>query len=84
MRSRYQLVLDMANPEVQEYLFRVMSNVLHSADISYVKWDMNRSISDWYTRTLPADRQGEMPHRYVLGLYALLERADCRFPGCSL
>ena len=88
MRSRYQLVLDMANPEVQEYLFRVMSNVLHSADISYVKWDMNRSISDWYTRTLPADRQGEMPHRYVLGLYALLERLTAAFPdvlfeGCS-
>lgn len=81
MRSRYQLVLDMANPEVQEYLFRVMSNVLHSADISYVKWDMNRSISDWYTRTLPADRQGEMPHRYVLGLYALLERLTAAFPG---
>ena len=89
MRSRYQLVLDMANPEVQEYLFRVMSDVLHSADISYVKWDMNRSISDWYTRTLPADRQGEMPHRYVLGLYALLERLTAAFPdvlfeGCSV
>ena len=88
MRSRYQLVLDMANPEVQEYLFRVMSDVLHSADISYVKWDMNRSISAWYTRTLPADRQGEMPHRYVLGLYALLERLTAAFPdvlfeGCS-
>lgn len=88
MHSRYQLVLDMANPEVQEYLFRVMSDVLHSADISYVKWDMNRSISDWYTRTLPADRQGEMPHRYVLGLYALLERLTAAFPdvlfeGCS-
>ena len=88
MRSRYQLVLDMANPEVQEYLFRVMSDVLHSADISYVKWDMNRSISDWYTRTLPADRQGEMPHCYVLGLYALLERLTAAFPdvlfeGCS-
>ena len=88
MRSRYQLVLDMANPEVQEYLFRVMSDVLHSADISYVKWDMNRIISDWYTRTLPADRQGEMPHRYVLGLYALLERLTAAFPdvlfeGCS-
>ena len=88
MRSRYQLVLDMANPEVQEYLFRVMSDVLHSADISYVKWDMNRSISDWYTRTLPADRQGGMPHRYVLGLYALLERLTAAFPdvlfeGCS-
>ena len=88
MRGRYQLVLDMTNPEVQEYLFRVMSEVLHSADISYVKWDMNRSISDWYTQTLPADRQGEMSHRYVLGLYALLERLTAAFPevlfeGCS-
>lgn len=88
MRGRYQLVLDMTNPEVQEYLFQVMSDVLHSADISYVKWDMNRSISDWYTQTLPAGRQGEMSHRYVLGLYALLERLTSAFPdvlfeGCS-
>ena len=88
MRSRYQLVLDMTNPAVQEYLFCAMRDILNSADISYVKWDMNRSISDWFTAVLPAQRQGEMAHRYVLGLYALLERLTAAFPkvlfeGCS-
>jgi alpha-galactosidase len=87
-RSRYQLVLDMTNPDVQDYLFQVMSDILSSADISYVKWDMNRSICDWYTATLPAGRQKEMSHRYVLGVYALLERLITAFPhvlfeGCS-
>ena len=88
MRSRYQLLLDMSRPEVQDYLYEKISGVLRSAAISYVKWDMNRSISDWYSATLPAEQQGELPHRYVLGLYALLERLTAEFPdvlfeGCS-
>ena len=88
VRSRYQLVLDMTNTEVREYLFESMSNILKSADISYIKWDMNRSICDWYTPCLSSANQGEMPHRYVLGLYELLERLTAAFPevlfeGCS-
>ena len=88
MRSRYQLLLDLSNPDVQDYLYERISAILNSADISYVKWDMNRSISDWYTALLPANRQGELPHRYVLGVYALLERLTSAFPevlfeGCS-
>lgn len=88
MRSRYQLLLDLSNPDVQDYLYERISDILNSADISYVKWDMNRSISDWYTALLPAKRQGELPHRYVLGVYALLERLTSAFPevlfeGCS-
>ena len=88
MRSRYQLVLDMANPEVVEYLYRSISKILRDNHIEYVKWDMNRSISDWYTSILPAERQKEMPHRYVLGVYELLERLTDEFPevlfeGCS-
>ena len=88
VRSRYQLVLDMTNPEVREYIFEAISNILNSADISYVKWDMNRSICDWHTPCLPAENQGEMPHRYILGLYELLERLTNAFPdvlfeGCS-
>ena len=73
MRSRYQLVLDMANPDVVEYLYESISSILRENRIEYVKWDMNRSISDWYTSVLPAERQKEMPHRYVLGVYELLE-----------
>lgn len=88
MRSRYQLVLDMANPEVVEYLYQSISKILRDNHIEYVKWDMNRSISDWYTSILPAERQKEMPHRYVLGVYELLERLTDEFPevlfeGCS-
>ena len=88
IRSRYQLVLDMTNPEVREYLFNSISNILRSAGISYVKWDMNRSICDLYTPCLSAEDQGEISHRYVLGLYELLERLTSEFPdvlfeGCS-
>ena len=88
VRSRYQLVLDMINPEVRDYLFGAISDILKNADISYIKWDMNRSICDWYTPCLSAEDQGEMPHRYVLGLYELLERLTTAFPdvlfeGCS-
>lgn len=88
MRSRYQLVLDMSNPEVVDYLYGVMSAILRENHIEYVKWDMNRSISDWYTATLSRGRQMEMPHRYVLGLYELLEKLTSEFPdvlfeGCS-
>lgn len=87
-RCRNQLVLDMANPDVVDYLFESLSKLLSDADISYVKWDMNRSICDWYSPVYPADRQGEVPHRFVLGLYSLLERLTQKFPdvlfeGCS-
>lgn len=81
VRGRSQLVLDMTREEVREYLYQVMSKVLQSANIEYVKWDMNRSICDWYSMSLPSHRQGEMPHRYVLGLYELLERLTSDFPG---
>lgn len=88
MRGRFQLVLDMTRQEVRDYVYNSISKILKSADISYVKWDMNRSISDWYSAELPAEHQGEMPHRYVLGLYELLERLTNDFPnvlfeGCS-
>lgn len=88
MRSRYQLVLDMSNPEVIEYLYNSISDILKNNNIEYVKWDMNRSISDWYSTCLPSSRQGEQPHRYILGLYGLLERLITNFPhilfeGCS-
>lgn len=88
MRGRSQLLLDMTRTEVRDYLYQVISAVLDSANVEYVKWDMNRSISDWYSAELTAERQGEMPHRYVLGLYELLERLTQAYPnvlfeGCS-
>jgi alpha-galactosidase len=88
VRGRNQLALDMSREDVREYLFERISAVLDSANIKYVKWDMNRSFSDWYSPLLPADRQGELPHRYVLGLYDLLEKLTQKyshilFEGCS-
>lgn len=80
MRGRYQLVLDMSREDVREYLYEAISSLLRSADISYIKWDMNRNVCDWYSTLLPPDRQGEAPHRYVLGLYELLERLNTDFP----
>lgn len=88
MRGRYQLVLDFSRQEVRDYIYESMCRILREVNISYVKWDMNRSISDWYSHDLPEDRQGELPHRYVLGLYEVLERLNREFPellieGCS-
>ena len=87
-RSRYQLILDMGREDVRDYLFERMTEILDSANIEYVKWDMNRHISDVYSAVLPKERQGEASHRYMLGLYDLLERLVSRYPdllleGCS-
>ncbi|WP_010254602.1 alpha-galactosidase [Treponema primitia] len=78
--SRYQYALDMGRPEIIEYLFNVLSGVIKSAPVSYVKWDMNRYITEPYSITLPPERQGEFFHRYVLGLYDLYARLTRAFP----
>ncbi len=88
MLSRNQMVLDMGNPAVVDYLYERMSSILESANIEYVKWDFNRSVANVYSGCLPADRQGEAAHRFMLGTYALLSRLLERFPhlmieGCS-
>ncbi len=78
--SRQQLVLDLSRPEIVDHLFGVLSEVLASAPISYVKWDMNRTITEPFSPALPADRQGEFFHRYVLGVYDLYARLTAAFP----
>jgi alpha-galactosidase len=88
VRSRNQLVLDMSREDLREYLYSRICAILDSANIEYVKWDMNRSIADWYSPLLSAGRQGELPHRYMLGLYDLLEKLIQKYPrvlfeGCS-
>lgn len=87
-RSRNQLVLDMTRTDVREYLFERICTILDNASISYVKWDMNRSLADVFSANLSVERQGEVLHRYVLGLYELLEKITTRYPdvlfeGCS-
>ena len=86
--ARKQLVLDLTRADVREYLYDCLYRLLSGADISYIKWDMNRALSDVYSNKLPPDRQGEAGHRYMLGLYELLERITSAFPdvlfeGCS-
>ncbi len=78
--ARQQLVLDLSRPEVVDHLFGVLSDVLGSGPISYVKWDMNRNITEPWTPSLPPERQGEFFHRYILGVYELYRRLTARFP----
>ena len=78
--SRNQYILDFSRKEVCDNIYEQLTKVLKSANISYVKWDFNRHISDLYSVTLPAERQGEVYHRYMLGLYDLLERITSEFP----
>ncbi len=79
-QSRHQLVLDLTRPDVVDHLFGTMSTVLSSAPIAYLKWDMNRSLTEPYSAELGPERQGEFSHRYVLGLYELYRRLTAAFP----
>lgn len=86
--SRNQYVLDLGRKEVRDNIFAQMSKILSANKIDYIKWDMNRHLSDIYEADLPSSRQGEVYHRYVLGLYDLLERIVDTYPdllieGCS-
>ena len=86
--GRSQLVLDLSRPEIVNWLFETLASLLRELPIAYIKWDMNRHLTDLYSGSLPADRQGELPHRYVLGLYDLLDRLTKTFPdvlfeGCA-
>ena len=78
--GRNQLVLDFSRPEVVDHIHGMMAKILSEAKVSYVKWDMNRSITEAYSAALPPDRQGEVCHRYILGVYSLYERLTSEFP----
>ena len=80
-RGRSQLVLDFSRREVRDSIYNAVRRFLDSADISYIKWDMNRSLSDVWSAALPANRQGEVYHRYVLGVYDILERLRQDYPN---
>ncbi|MDA8425695.1 MAG: alpha-galactosidase [Treponema sp.] len=79
--TRNQYVLDLSRPEIVEHLYGVIAGLLRSAPVSYLKWDMNRNITEPYGAALPPGRQGEFFHRYTLGLYSLLDRITREFPG---
>lgn len=83
-QSRNQYVLDFSRPEVRDYAYECVASVLRSANIAYVKWDMNRQLSDLGSSYLPKERQQELFHRYVLGVYELQERLVTEFPDLLL
>ncbi|MFC5649212.1 alpha-galactosidase [Paenibacillus solisilvae] len=78
--GRQQLILDLSREDVQTYIVQSLSEILNSAPITYVKWDMNRNMSEIGSALLPAERQRETAHRYMLGLYSVLERITAAFP----
>ncbi|OUO80742.1 alpha-galactosidase [Blautia sp. An249] len=78
--GRNQHVLDFSRKEVVDSIYQQMEEVLKDAKVSYIKWDMNRSITECFSRGWPADQQGEIFHRYILGVYDLYERLRKRFP----
>ncbi|MBN1501586.1 MAG: alpha-galactosidase [Spirochaetes bacterium] len=78
--GRYQFVLDFSRKEVTDYVYERVSDILRNNPISYIKWDMNRALTDVFSRELGSENQGELFHRYVLGLYSVLEKLNCDFP----
>ncbi len=83
-QSRQQYVLDLTRPEVRDYVYESVASLLRSAPIAYVKWDMNRQLCDLGSSWLGAQSQGELLHRYVLGVYELQERLITEFPDLLL
>lgn len=81
---REQYVLDYSRKEVRDYVYGMMRKILDSANIEYIKWDMNRQLTEVGSATLPADRQRELWHRYVLGVYDLMDRLTTDYPHILL
>jgi alpha-galactosidase len=87
-QMREQLVLDLSRQEVCEYIINILKTTIGSAPISYVKWDFNRELTEMGNEILPPHRQKEISHRFVLGLYKILDELTKEFPhvlfeGCA-
>lgn len=78
--GRNQLVLDFARQEVVDYMYEQIEKILSTSNIEYVKWDMNRHLTEMFSRNIPAERQGEVSHRFILGVYSMFKRLTTRFP----
>jgi alpha-galactosidase len=78
--GRNQLVLDLSRKEVCDAIIKMVSDILSSAPITYVKWDMNRHLTEIGSASLPAEKQRETAHRYVLGLYRIMDEITRAFP----
>ncbi len=78
--GRNQFIIDIVNPEVREYILNTILNLVENANVRYLKWDMNRYLTEAYSVTLNSDCEGEVYHRYVLALYDILERLTAKYP----
>jgi len=88
LTCRDQLMLDLCRPEVRDYLVDTVNKIIRDNKLDYVKWDANRDLSEGYSLYLPQNRQKELHHRYVLGLYDLFRRIveanpDVLFEACA-
>lgn len=81
---REQYVLDYSRKEVRDYVYDMMKKILDSANIEYIKWDMNRQLTEVGSNALPKERQRELWHRYVLGVYDLMNRLTTDYPHILL
>jgi alpha-galactosidase len=79
--GRNQLVLDFSRPEIVDYIHGKMADIIKKTNLSYIKWDMNRYITEAFSQKLEANQQGEFFHRYILGVYRLYERLTTEFPN---
>ena len=82
--SRNQLILDITRKEVRDYIVKSVCDILHSANIEYVKWDMNRAMCDMNSLSLEIERKGELAHRYALAVYEMQDRVLNEFPNLLL
>lgn len=79
--GRNQLILDFSREDVRETVLKMLTDILSGADISYVKWDMNRNMSEIGSALLDSTRQQETAHRYMLGVYEVMDKITDRFPN---
>lgn len=79
-RGRWELVLDLTREEIRDCIYNQMAKILSESPVAYIKWDANRYITDAYSLALKEDRQGEFFHRYILGVYDLMEGINKNFP----
>lgn len=87
-RGRNQLVLDLSRKDVCDYIINSINEVIESANIEYIKWDMNRNITEAWSYVTEPEKQGEIYHRYILGLYYILDHIvlthpNVLFVGCA-
>ena len=78
--ARHQHVLDFSRKEVVDYIYEMIAKVLRESSISYIKWDMNRYMTEPYSRGADASQQGKVMHKYILGVYDLYTRLTTEFP----